>query len=367
MQIKYQLSVKSEEKYHFLNINSILDVSFLLKNLIMIIPEKMKAVQLDISGGSLVVHSMAIPQPRHGEVLVKMAAAPVNPSDLARLKSAMVEQDLASFIPGIEGSGTVVAAGKGLLPKIWLGKRVACSSVHPSSGTWAEYMVTSASFCFPIPRTVSDEQGSMLLVNPMTAVAFFDIIKHDKHKAIVNSAAAGALGAMIIFLAKRHKVPVINVVRNERQAQMLIAGGERYVLNNSDETFTDQLSSLTHELEATLALDPISGSYTQQLLEALPYGGTVIVYGNLSASDQGPSLRPLLLDNKKLHGFYLGNWMKDNGLIKTVRNLNRVKQLLRNNIRITVQNRFPLDKTQQAIDTYLNNMTGGKVLLVPSS
>jgi NADPH:quinone reductase-like Zn-dependent oxidoreductase len=194
-----------------------------------------------------------------------------------------------------------------------------------------------------------------------------DIIKHDKHKAIVNSAAAGALGAMIIFLAKKYNIPVINIVRNEQQYQMLIAGGAKYVLNNSDEFFTDQLHSLTHELNATLALDPISGSYTQQLLEALPYGGTVLVYGNLSASDQGPSLRPLLLDNKKLHGFYLGNWMKDNGLIKKMRNLIRVKQLLRNDIRITVQRRFPLDRAQQAIDTYLNNMTGGKVLLVPSS
>jgi hypothetical protein len=59
--------------------------------------------------------------------------------------------------------------------------------------------------------------------------------------------------------------------------------------------------------------------------------------------------------------------MKDNGLIKTLRNLNRVRQLLKNEIKITVQNRFPLDKAQDAIDTYLNNMTGGKVLLIPDS
>ena len=124
---------------------------------------------------------------------------------------------------------------------------------------------------------------------------------------------------------------------------------------------------LPHELNASLALDPISGSHTQQLLEALPYGGTVIVYGNLSANDQGSSLRPLLLENKKLHGFYLGNWMKDKGLIKTIRNLIRVKQLLKHDIEIKVQNRFPLDKTQLAIDSYLSNMTGGKVLLIPDS
>ena len=109
------------------------------------IPEKMKAVKLDKPGGSLLVRTIAVPQLKYGEVLVKIAASPINPSDLQRIRSISQEQDISAFTPGIEGSGTVVAAGKGLLPKLWLGKRVACSSVYLSSGTWAEYMVTSAS------------------------------------------------------------------------------------------------------------------------------------------------------------------------------------------------------------------------------
>ena len=331
----------------------------------MIIPEMMQAVKLERSGGPLTVRTVKVPRPKDGEVLVKIASAPVNPSDLMRIKSIVNDEELISFIPGIEGSGTVVSAGRGLLPKLWLGKRVACSSLNPASGTWAEYMVTPASFCFPIPKAISDEQGSMLLVNPMTAVAFFDIIIREKHKAIVNAAAAGALGGMIRFLGKKHNISVINIVRNEQQAEMLKSNSAKYVLKNTDEDFTDQLHVMTHDLKATLALDPISGNFTQQLLDALPYGSTVILYGNLSASDQGTTLRPLLLENKKLHGFYLANWMKDNGLFKTVRNLNKVKRLLKNDFTVTVQGRFPLDKAQLAVDTYLNNMTGGKVLLIP--
>jgi len=331
----------------------------------MIIPEMMQAVKLERSGGPLTVRTVKVPRPKDGEVLVKIASAPVNPSDLMRIKSIVNDEELISFIPGIEGSGTVVSAGRGLLPKLWLGKRVACSSLNPASGTWAEYMVTPASFCFPIPKAISDEQGSMLLVNPMTAVAFFDIIKHGKHKAIVNAAAAGALGGMIMFLGKKHNISVINIVRNEQQAEILKRNSAKYVLKNTDEDFTDQLHVMTHDLKVTLALDPISGNFTQQLLDALPYGSTVILYGNLSASDQGTTLRPLLLENKKLHGFYLANWMKDNGLFKTVRNLNKVKRLLKNDFTVTVQGRFPLDKAQLAVDTYLNNMTGGKVLLIP--
>lgn len=328
------------------------------------IPLEMRAVHLEKPGGPLAVGTDRVPHPGKGEVLVKMAAAPINPSDLARIRSISGE-DVRNFIPGIEGCGTVVEAGKGLIPRLWLGKRVACSAIYPTSGTWAEYMVTSASYCFPVPRSISVEQASMLLVNPMTAVAFLDIIHSGRHKAIVNSAAAGALGGMIRYLGDKYNIPVINVVRNDRQAQILRAGGAKHVLVNTDTDFTEKLSSLTHDLEATLGLDPISGSYTQQLLEALPYGGTVIVYGNLSDNNQGTTLRPLVLDNKKLHGFYLGNWMKDKGLIKTIRNLIRVRQLLRNDIKITVQKRFPLENAQPAIDSYLDNMTAGKVLLIP--
>jgi|ERR1035437_1515511 NADPH:quinone reductase-like Zn-dependent oxidoreductase len=329
------------------------------------IPEKMKAVHLDRPGGKLVVRTVPVPQPKKGEVLVKMAVAPVNPSDLARINGISTAEEISSFIPGIEGSGTVLAAGNGLLPRLWLGKRVACSAVSTSSGTWAEYMVTSASYCFPYPKSVSDEQGSMLLVNPMTALAFFDIINEEKHKAVVNTAAAGALGGMIRVLGNKYNIPVINVVRNDRQVRMLQEEGAKFILKSTDPDFAGQLRLFCHDLQATLAFDPVNGSFTQQLLEALPYGGTVVVYGNLSGSDQGTTLRPLLLENKKLHGFYLVNWMKDNSLYKTVRNLNRVRLLLKNDFRITVQNRFPLDETQLAIDTYLNNMTGGKVLLVP--
>jgi NADPH2:quinone reductase len=329
------------------------------------IPSTMLAVHLEKPGGPLVVRTIPVPAPGKGEVLVKIAASPVNPSDLARIKGLYSGEELLTFLPGIEGSGKVVAAGKGLLPALWLGKRVACSSGSPSSGTWAEYMVTSASFCFPLPDKISDEQGSMLLVNPMTAVAFFDVIRKEKHKAIVNSAAAGALGNMIRLLGKKYNVPVINVVRNEQQVKMLKSDGAAYVLNNSDSDFTGQLSKLASDLGATLGLDPICGSYTQQLLEALPYGGTVIVYGNLSASDQGPVLRPLLTDNKKVHGFYLANWMKENNMLKIMMNLWRVRQLLKNDFNISVQNRYPLDEVQLAIDTYLNNMTAGKVLIVP--
>jgi NADPH:quinone reductase len=328
------------------------------------IPEVMKAVMLEKAGGPFKVQSVSMPVPGKGEVLIKISAAPVNPSDLNRINTVS-DEEIDSFVPGIEGSGTVIAAGPGLLPGLWMSKRVACSHSRVSSGTWAEYLVTSAAHCFPLSKSISDEQGSMHLVNPMTAVAFFDVIARDHHKAVVNCAAAGALGGMIRILGKRYNIPVINTVRSHKQAEMLKAEGAAYVLVSSDEDFPDRLRALSRELSATLALDPVSGAFTQQLLVGLPYGSTIILYGNLSGGQEGILLRPVLLENKKIHGFYLVNWMKDTSFLKTVKNLYRVKGLIEKDINVTIQGRFKLEETQLAIDTYLNNMSAGKVLLIP--
>jgi NADPH:quinone reductase len=330
------------------------------------IPENMTAVQIDKESGKLVSRTVPVPRPAKGEVLVKMAAAPVNPSDIASIKTERESTDVQYFIPGIEGSGRVLAAGKGILPGLWLGKRVVCASSSPASGTYAEYMVTKATLCFTLPKEISDEQGSMLLVNPMTCLAFFDIIKRNEHKAIISTAAAGALGRMIEFLGNKSHVPVINIVRKEDQVAYLKELGSKYVLNCSQPKFPEQLRALAHELNATLVLDAVGGSGTRHLIDAIPYGGSLIIYGSLSGEQPELNFRLLVADNKTITGFYLANWSKDNGFLKTIRNVFRVRQLLKNDIKIKLQARFPLDKAQEAVDTYLANMTAGKVLLVPN-
>lgn len=325
----------------------------------------MQAVFLEKPGGRLVVKEVKIPHPESNEVLIKMSAAPVNPSDLAKIKNAHIEYDLATFIPGLEGSGTVVAAGKGVLPHLWLGKRVACSAEYPTGGTWAGYMVTRAEKCFPLGSKVSDEQGSMSLVNPLTAIAFFEIAKQNNHKAIINNAAASALGRMVELLGNKHRIPVINVVRNKTQAVKLRQLGSKYVLDSSEPSFIKDLGSISHDLKATLLFEPVCSIQLEQMCDALPSGSTVIIYGNLSGEEEiliKP--RTLITNNINISGFYLGNRAKENGLFRNMMNLRKVSALMSNDLKISIQGRFPLPEVQVAVDTYLANMSAGKVLLV---
>jgi NADPH:quinone reductase len=328
-------------------------------------PGIMQAVFLEKPGGQLVVREVRIPNPGPNEVLIKMRAAPVNPSDLARIRNAPADHDLSTFIPGLEGCGTVVATGKGILPRLWLGKRVACSAEYHTSGSWSEFMVTKAGKCFPLGSKVSDEQGSMSLVNPMTALAFFEIAKKKKHKAIINNAAASALGRMVELLGKKHRIPVINIVRNQKQVESLLQLGSKYVLDSSQQSFIKDPGSISHDLEATLLFDSVCSKQLEQMCDALPNGSSVIIYGNLSGEEQiRIKPRTLIANNINISGFYLGNRSKENGMFRNMMNLRKVNDLMSNEMKIIVQGRFALTEVQEAIDTYMRNMSAGKVLLV---
>lgn len=323
----------------------------------------MQAVQLDSPGGRVVVRQCPVPKPAPGEVLIRMAASPINPSDLAFLLGSGPQKQFPA-VPGIEGSGTVVAAGTGLLPRFLTGKRVACAAAPGSGGTWAEYMVTSARRCVALKEEVSLEQGAMLLVNPLTALAFFDIAKRGKHAAIVSTAAASALGRMIVRLGAKHGIPIINIVRRQGQMDLLRSMGADYVLNNSDANFIAQLHALTHKLSATLLLDALAGRQTQELLAAAPARSTVVVYGYLTREPSVIDSTTFLYEEKRLVGFYLPNWLAKRGLFQVLRDTSRVQQLAGEDLQTTVQGRLPLSAVQQALDLYQGNMTAGKVLLV---
>lgn len=329
------------------------------------LPPTMKAVQLDEPNGKLALREIPVPRPRAGQVLIRMAAAPINPSDLGGLTGLSYSGERAfPFTPGIEGSGTVVDAGDGLMPRLLKGRRVACSASSTANGTWAEYMVTSAQLCIPLSKRVSLEQGAMLLVNPLTAMAMFEIAIRGRHRAIVSTAAASALGGMLLQLGKRYNTPIIHIVRREAQVDLVRERGGEYILNSSEADFVEQLRAMAHKLGATLFLDAIGGGMTQQLAEAAPFGSTILLYAGLSR--ENCVIDPSTALTKKLHfdGWFLPNWIGEKNLFQVLQLSRKVQSILATDLQSQIQGRLPLSAAQQALGTYINNMTAGKILLV---
>jgi NADPH:quinone reductase len=328
------------------------------------LPEKMKALVINPADNNLQVNEFPVPSPGPGEVLIRMHAAPVNPSDLARIKD-LRQESTGVFIPGIEGCGTVVKAGKGLLPRLWLGRRVACISTHLHSGTWAEYMVTGAGRCFPLPASVPNDQGSMLFVNPLTALAFFEIIRTGKHRAIISLAAASALGKMISVLGKKRGISVINIVRRPAHVVALKEINAAIIIDTSENDFVEQLEKQIAEFSPSLVLDPIGGDMDPDLFDLMPPGSHRLIYGRLSTEFLRMNPRTLIGASKSVSGFFLANWIKAQGMLKTLRMLIEARRLLANDFQVHVRERIPLHEINPAIERYVTEMSAGKIILVP--
>ena len=329
------------------------------------IPQTMNAIQLDEPNGKLVWRKIPVPHPQSGRVLIRMAASPINPSDLGALFGmSYTGRRKYPFTPGLEGSGTVVEVGAGLMPRLLKGRRVACSALPSGDGAWAEYMVTSAKSCVPLRKSVSLEQGAMMVVNPLTALAMLEIAKRGKHRAMVNTAAASALGGMILRLGKRHRIPVIHVVRRQTQVDVIRGRGGEHILNSSDPDFVEQLRTAAKQLRATLFLDAIGDGMTQQLVDAAPFGGTILLYSCLS--QQKSIIDPFTALVKGLHfdGWFLPNWLAGKNLFRIFQLSRRAQSLLGTDLRALIHQRLPLSDAQKGVGTYIQNMTAGKILLV---
>lgn len=333
------------------------------------LPDRMTAVVLDSYSGveALRVEERPVPKPGKDEVLVQVAAAPINPSDLAVLQGRYGFRPPPPIIPGGEGAGTVVAVGPGAMGRYFLGKRVACLWDGKRDGVWAEYVVASTKGgALPLGKSVSLEQGAMSAINPLTASAFVEIAKKGGHKAIVLTAAASALGQMVNRLGRSEGVQVINVVRRDAQVELLKKQGATDVLNSSDPEFGRQLRDVCRRNEARLAFDAVAGPLTGQLLRALPPHGKVTVFGALSFEAAQALPDELIFHDKSVDGFWLGPWITNKNLLQIMMAWRRAQSLLRTDLKSEVRARFPFQEAKRAVQEYLGQMTGGKILLTPS-
>jgi NADPH2:quinone reductase len=332
------------------------------------IPDQMTAVVLDSYTGvdALRIERRPVPQPGPNEVLVKVAATPINPSDLAFLEGLYGFKKPTPVVPGFEGSGFVVAVGSGIMGRYLNGKRVACVSQARGDGVWAEYMVTPASLAFPLDASVSLQQGAMSVVNPLTAMAFLTFAKEGRHEVIVQTAAASALGQMVNRLCKSEGIQIINIVRREEQKELLKEQGAEIVLNSSATDFPKQLWDVCQQSQSRLAFDAVAGPLTIQLLKAMPVHSKVVVYGGLSYEPTQIEAGQLIFEGKSIEGFWLTTWMSKKSFLQSLAIWRRAQKLITTDLKSEIRMQFPLNEVQNAIKAYQSQMTGGKILLIPA-
>ena len=283
-----------------------------------------------------------VPEPGENEVLVRVGAAPINPSDMGLMcgpaDMATAQQGgtaerptITAEIPeplmktvaarldqsmpcGNEGAGTVVAAGSSEAAQALLGRTVALFG----GPTYAEYRCLPTGFCLPLPEGTTAEQGASCFVNPLTALGMTETMKLEGHTALVHTAAASNLGQMLVKLCAADGIPLVNIVRKPEQAEILRGIGAKHVVDSSDEEFRSRLVDALAETGATLAFDATGGGkLASQILAAMEsalsrgaafsrYGSDthkqVYIYGGLQRT-------PTTLDRNFGMAWGVGGWL----------------------------------------------------------
>jgi len=344
---------------------------------------------------------VALPDPQAGQLLVKVEAAPINPSDLGLMFGAADMESLAmegavltarvpekampamkarvgqSLPVGNEGAGTVIAAGPN--QQHLIGKRVAMLG----GAMYARLRLIDAADCLVLPEGASAEEGAALFINPLTALGFVETMRAEGHTAIVHAPAASNLGQMLLRICNADGIGLVNIVRSPAQAQMLRDQGARHVVDSSAGSFQTDLNEAIARTGATLCFDAIGGGeLTSTVLNAMEqvlarsmssydrYGSPVLkqgyIYGGL---DTGPSvLRRGFGFSWSVGGWLLFRVLERLGPDTVAQMHTRILAEMRTtfasqyNARITLEE--ALDPATAA--AYFRKSTGTKYLLTPA-
>ncbi len=259
----------------------------------------------------LEMKEIEMPTPGENQVVIRVEATPINPSDLgvmfgwadmANAKTAGSGNDTVLAAPvseagmkvmaarvgqslpiGNEGAGTVVATGSGDYAKSLDGKVVAAMG----GGMYGQYRCVDAAACLPLQEGHTAKDGASCFVNPLTALCMIETMKSEGHTALVHTAAASNLGQMLNRICKDDGVDLVNIVRKDEQAQLLKDMGAKYVVNSSAETFMADLTDAIHATGATLAFDATGGgTLASSILSAMEAAaartpGAYSIYGSV--------------------------------------------------------------------------------------
>lgn len=267
------------------------------------------ANELPNPGDYLELAEIPVPKPKAGQVLIKVKRSTVNPSDVGFVVGSYGQPRVAGRPPGFEGTGTVVAAGPGLMPSLIKGRDVAFAVTPDGSGAWAEYAVTHAAAAIALKRGVAERDAAAMIVNPATVAAMLDLVKPGE--AFVFSAAASQLGKLMAALSKDHRKRMIAIVRRDAPMEALRKLGATEVLNETSPNFASDLKAILDKRTSKIFLDAVAGGASPAIFGAMGRGARWIIYGKLDDSGAAiPEPGEMIFLDKKVEGFWLSTWFR---------------------------------------------------------
>lgn len=350
--------------------------------------------------------SLPVPTPKEDEVLVRVEATPINPSDLgvmfgwadmsqARTRGEGYDSVLSAPVPeagmrimkarvgqrlpiGNEGAGVVVATGNGTAASALMGKTVAVMG----GGMYGQYRCLKAVQCLPLGDQHTPKDGASSFVNPLTALSFIETMKQEGHSAIVHTAAASNLGQMLVRICLADDVDLVNVVRRDEQASLLKEMGAKYICNSASESFMPELIDAVHASNATLAFDATGGGrLASDILTAMEAAagrtpGAYSIYGSVHHKQVylygGLDTSPTTLTRGYGMAWGVGGWLLPNFLAKAgLETADRLRRRVVAELTTTFASHYTDELTlvevlqADVVRRYYAKSTGQKFLICP--
>jgi len=348
----------------------------------------------------------AMPTPKSDQVIVRIEASPINPSDhgvmfgwsdmsqassngdgASRVLTApvppagmrMMKARIGQALPvGNEGAGTVVAAGDSDAAQALIGKVVAVMG----GGMYGQYRCLPAVMCLPLMDGHTAKDGASSFVNPLTALSMIETMKMEGHSALVHTAAASNLGQMLNRICQADGVDLVNIVRRQEQVDLLLGMGAKYVVNSSDDDFMPKLIDAIHETGATLAFDATGGGkLASDILTAMEGAaartpGAYSIYGSVHHKQVylygGLDTSPTVLSRGYGMAWGVGGWLLPNFLAKAGAEVGaRLRMRVAKELKTTFASHYTDEiSLSEALDAqtvakYNAKTTGQKFLICP--
>ncbi|MGJ5020178.1 zinc-binding dehydrogenase [Bradyrhizobium oligotrophicum] len=360
--------------------------------------------------GELELSLVDVPTPEPGpdEVVVRIEAAPINPSDLGLLVGAadlttmqasgtkdrpviiakvpeagmraMAARVDESMPVGNEGAGVVVKTGSSDAAKALMGRTVAAIG----GAMYSQYRCLKLSECLPLPAGTTPAEGASCFVNPLTSLGMTETMRREGHTALVHTAAASNLGQMLNKICLKDGIPLVNIVRSAAQAEILRGLGAKHVVDSTSPAFMDELIAALVETGATIAFDAIGGGkLAGQILNAMEaainksgkhpysrYGSNVhkqvYIYGSLD-------VRPTEITRGFGMTWSVGGWLLFPFLMKIGKaDTERLRQRVVDELKTTFASHYTkVVSLSEALDpanlaVYAKRATGEKFLIDPN-
>jgi NADPH:quinone reductase-like Zn-dependent oxidoreductase len=323
-------------------------------------------------GDTLILKERSFRLIEKDEILVKIHACPINPSDLMFIKGeyGKLKPDIFPLVPGFEGSGEIVEVGINL-NKLLVGKRVGIIA-NPGKGTfdglWSEYHYTKLQNVIIYDKPVMYDK-ICFVINPLTGLGIVDTLKKKKSSSVLITGASGHLGRILIKLCARENISMVCLVKNNDQEKYLKNLGAQNIIKLNDNSCWMQLTKTCFLLNVKDCFDCLGGDYTGKLLFCLPKGSVLHHFGNLEKNNLG-NIRSadLIFYDKEIRGWWLNNWFKKLSTDELDYWLGYLRSEIQTNsdlFRTKVHEMYDLEEVDMAISDYLKDMSKGKIILTP--